>query len=188
MSDPHGGYGLPTAGDRLNALRTPPPGAAVPPPSASKKLRPELLVLGGVCIVLLMVGITYIRVSHKIPVPSVEQQLSQQITDKLEKETGMTSEVPSALDGDVLFGISLKPGNYPTEMKVGDIVRVVATPIVSGSGEAHEIDGRMTVMSINSNSEFGGETIVTLSGPQAATMAIADSGPLHLTILESSNK
>ena len=176
MTDQHGGYGLPTPGDRLSALRTPPPASTTTNTPGRKKPQPQVLVA--------VVGTSFLRVRHKVNSSAFQTQVAEQLGSEIQKETG----VPVVLDGDVLFGVSLKPGNFPAEMKVGDIVRAVIMPSISGGGEARELEGRMTVMSSDSSTDIGGETIVTLSGPQSATTEIAMSGPIHLTIVEVGKK
>ncbi len=178
MSDQTGGYGLPTPGDRLNALRTPPNSVIAAP--ERKKLRPEVIVAIAVFAVALLFGAQRVVVRRAMSTPNAQTQIAQQLGAEMQKEAGL----PEVLDGDVLFGVSLKPGNYPAELKVGDIVRAVTTPPISGGGEAIELEGRMTVMSIDTSADIGGDTIVTLSGPQSATTEIANSGPIHLTIVE----
>lgn len=180
MTDQHGGYGLPTPGDRLNALRTPPSSGTPAPATERKKHRPEIIVAIVVCAVAVLFGTQRILVRRAASSSSVQAQIAEQLGAELQKEAG----VPAVLDGDVLFGVALKPGNYPSEMKVGDVVRAVTTPGIAGDGVARELEGRMTVMSIDSSTDIGGDTIVTLSGPQAATTEIASSGPIHLTIVE----
>ncbi len=184
MTDQHGGYGLPTPGDRLNALRTPPPTSTNTNTPDRKKPRPEVLVAVVVCAVVVLIGTSYLRVRNKVNSSAFQTQVAEQVGSEIQKEAG----APLVLDGDVLFGVSLKPGNFPAELKVGDIVRAVTTPSISGGGEARELEGRMTVMSVDSSKDIGGETIVTLSGPQSATTEIAMSGPIHLAIVEVGQK
>ena len=182
MTEQQGGYGLPTPGDRLNALRT----SSSNPVAASptKKMRPEFVVLCGVCLFVLLLGSLYMRTRNKVIEASVKGQLNEQIAEELHTETGM----PTVLDGEVLFGVALKAGNFPTGLKAGDVVRAVVTPSITGGGDAREIEGRMTVISIETSADFGGETVVTLSGPQSAPTEIAMSGPVHLTIVEVAPK
>lgn len=184
MTDQFGGYGLPTPGDRLNALRTPPTNGTPSPTPDRKKPRPEIIAAIAVCAAVVLFGAQRVIVHRAMGTPGVQAQIAQQLGAELQKEAG----APALLDGDVLFGVALKPGNYPAEMKVGDIVRAVTTPSISGGGEAIELEGRMTVMSIDASADIGGDTIVTLSGPQSATTDIAMSGPIHLTIVEVGKK
>lgn len=178
MTEQNGGYGFPTPGDRLNALRSP-----TPPPittTGHKKPRTEFIVLGAVCLILILLGGPFLRTRNKAIDLTTNQQLTDQVTEAIQSETGSSV----LLDGDVLFGVAVKPGNYPAEMKAGDVVHAVLTPSITGGGDAKEIESRMTVVSIDASSEIGGDAIVTLSGPESVTSEIAMSGPIHLTIVE----
>jgi hypothetical protein len=182
MTEQQGGYGLPTPGDRLNALRTPPSTPTISIPQ--KKMRPELIVLCGLCLFVLLLGSLYVRTRNKALEITTSGKLTEQITQEIQKETGMSV----VLDGEVLFGLALKPGNFPAELKAGDVVRAVVTPAISGAGDAREIEARLTVVSIATSTDIGGDTVVTLSGPQSAPTEIAMSGPVHLAIVEVAPK
>ncbi|MEY4632637.1 MAG: hypothetical protein RLZ18_9 [Actinomycetota bacterium] len=182
MTEHHGGYGMPTPSDRLNALRTSPstPLNATP----QKKMRPELMVLCGLCLFILLLGSLYVRTRNKVAEVTTNDEVASQTIQEIQREAA-TSVV---LDGEVLFGVALKAGNFPTELKVGDVVRAVVTPVLSGAGDARELEARMTVMSVGAPGDLGGDTVVTLSGPQSVPTEIAMSGPIHLTIVEVAPK
>lgn len=180
MTDQHGGYGLPSSGDRLNALRNP-AGANVAVTTTARRIpKPEVLIAVLVCALAILLGILNLRARNKVNSPEFQQQITEQIGTELQKKTGMSV----LLDGDVLFGVALEPGNFPAGLKSGDVVRAVVTPSVSGTGETRDLDARLTVMSVDSSNDIGGKTIVTLSGPQSVTTQIAMSGPIHLAIVE----
>jgi hypothetical protein len=125
-----------------------------------------------ICVIAILFGLLNLRVRNKLSSPEVQTEI--------QKKTGLSV----LLDGDVLFGIALEPGNFPAGMKTGDVVRAVVTPPVNGTGDARDLEARLTVMSVDSSSDIGGKTIVTLSGPQSITTEIASSGPIHLAIVE----
>lgn len=180
MTDQQGGYGLPNAGDRLNALRNPSGLSTTVSKSERKLPRPEVLVAVVICVIAILFGLLNLRVRNKLSSPEVQTQITEQIQTEIQKKTGLSV----LLEGDVLFGIALEPGNFPAGMKTGDVVRAVVTPPVNGTGDARDLEARLTVMSVDSSSDIGGKTIVTLSGPQSITTEIASSGPIHLAIVE----
>lgn len=180
MTDQYGGYGLPTAGDRLSALRT--PTVTTTPTSSAERKLPNSAVLIAIMIgvVAVLFGVLNLKAHNKLNSAGMQSQNIDEIGTDTQKKAGL----PVLLDGDVLFGVAVKPGNYPAGLKAGDIVQAVTTPSISGSGQARDIETRLTVTSVDTSSDIGGETIVTLSGPQSVTTAIAESGPVHLMIVQ----
>jgi hypothetical protein len=147
-------------------------------------MRPELMVLCGLCLFILLLGSLYVRTRNKVAEVTTNDEVASQTIQEIQREAA-TSVV---LDGEVLFGVALKAGNFPKELKVGDVVRAVVTPVLSGAGDARELEARMTVMSVGAPGDLGGDTVVTLSGPQSVPTEIAMSGPIHLTIVEVAPK
>lgn len=136
----------------------------------------EFVVLGGALLIAVLGAAFVLRgesptivSSEGVPVIAPEAEVRQSV---------------SLLSGEAFIGVALEIGNFPIQLKKGDVVRVITTPSVSGGGDAKELPAPMTVKSVETASDVGGRFVVTLQGPRTAATEIAMSGPVHLTIVE----
>lgn len=164
--------------DRLAALRPPRPAdrAVQPTRSTGRKFAASrevvlgviLLLVGAVIAVVLLGGNPPVQVALEAPVDSV-----------------VSSGRPQALaSGQAYFAAFVETGAYPPRLSTGDSVVVVVTPISSSDGTTRMLQDVVRVIDVRASEGAATGAVVTLLGPETTVRDIADSGSVHLAIVE----
>lgn len=90
--------------------------------------------------------------------------------------------VPSTelLDGEVMVALPVQVGHYPSQLAVGDTVRIVVTPGINGDGETRLLTEEVVVTELSKANDVGAESVITVRAPQSIFVDIAASGPIHV--------
>lgn len=163
------------AQDRLASLRSPRQ-AHDPTHRSQRSTRIEILV--GLIVVI-------IGISIALNVLTTRREVTQQVRDQAPVE--VSSGEPSGnrlLDGEGLIALAVENGDFPPGLRSGDMVRLVLTPGADGQGGVREVDETLMVMAVDETDEPTGMRVVTVRGPIDTAIAVASSGPVHLTIVE----
>lgn len=179
MSDTSGGFGIGGSTDRLSAMRAPATPAQTRTRTDGRGLRLEfvigiLLILGGIAVALYVRG-----APTTAPMTSIAANPSPEVGAE---NHGMAT----LLAGEVAVAFAVEDGNYPPSLRVGDVVRLVVTPGVDGSGEVRSLGERTVVMSVDEPADSGTKRVVTVRGPESIVTALAGSGPVHVAVLGGS--
>lgn len=176
MSDAPIGFVPGGSSDRLQAMRAPARTASGAAQTARQTMRIELLI----GVVLILGGIAFALYVGRGPDTAA-------VTDV----PGAAATIPSPsessgsvlLAGEVAVAFAVDEGNYPPSLKQGDVVRLVVTPNLDGSGEVRGLTEKTIVMAVDSSPDNGNKTVVTVRVPESLATTIAGSGPIHVAIL-----
>lgn len=175
MYETNHGYGVPGPQERLASLRSPQSTDGWKE-SSQRKVRIEILV--GALIVVIGVAVA-------LSVLTGRRDVVQQVQEQLTSESIVPTPNPDGLlEGEGLMAFALESGDFPPDLRPGDVVRVVLTPGSDGQGEFREINEALTVSSVDQVDDSSGKTVVTVRGSAGNALNIASSGPVHLTVID----
>ena len=172
-------WGMPanSAEDRLSALR-PTRTTDQPPKRPSQRgwkigltrevvLGVILLLVGAVVAVMMVGGDTPLSTTGEAAVATAPGQ----------------TDVPALTHGQAYFAALVQPGAYPPGLTNGDSVVIVVTPQSSSEGTTRMLQDVVRVVDVESSDGPNPGVVVTLLGPEMAVRDIADSGSVHLAIV-----
>jgi len=112
--------------------------------------------------------------------------LGQTTLVDLQASTPLTSAMLTSIEplqmGEALTSAAVKVGNYPQDLSVGDLVRVITVPDIALSQVAQPalFDRPITIWSIKANPDKD-FALVTFRSTLDLSMAIANSGEVHIS-------
>jgi Flp pilus assembly protein CpaB len=97
---------------------------------------------------------------------------------------------PALDESMVLVSVPVKIGEYPPMVAPGDDVTVIVSPdaTIVDASPPRIVAERLRVWSVNSSTEMGETTVITLVGDADIALEIAGSGSVHLGLVKSSSQ
>ena len=161
--------------ERLAGLRNTGGGA----PVTSRKIRLELLV--GIAIVLFSLVLVVVLVGNRATTTITAQPDVGAIETLPLVETGL-------LAGEAYIPISVSVGHFPPELHVGDMVNIVVVPPMGADEVVRAIRENVLVHSIDTASDIGTDTVVTVQGPITLGVDIANADRVLVSIVGVATK
>jgi hypothetical protein len=159
-----------SAAERLNAFRQP----AGAPSAANRIAIGKNEVLMGVVVVLVGVLLLGFLV--------FQPDKNQTVIGTIESASEITpTSAPQLLEGEAFVALAVEPGQYPPQLKVGDVVQIAVTPGIDGNGETRLLPEDAVVTDVSTASDTQMETVITVRAPQTVLVDIAASGSLHIS-------
>ena len=163
-------YGNEPVVDRLSAMR-----ASASPDRQGRERRvrrPEIVVATVAVVTGLVILLMVVVPRRGGVVSSVAPSTTLAITNNSRVPVGMA-----------LMSFPVEPGHLPPSVRVGDRVRIVATPTTDGTGSVRVLGPVATIHEVDSGGTMDGASIVSVITDESVAASIASSGEVHVYLV-----
>lgn len=139
-------------------------------------MRVELLV----GVVLVAAGVLFaLSMGRNDAAPVVQQAVMDALTTPVLE----TSPDGSLLADETVVALALEAGQFPPDLKPGDVVMVTVVPDFDTGGQVRSLESTPTVVAISAPDDMTGRRVVTLRATKAVPKVLAGSKTVLLSVV-----